>query len=173
MKALSLRVVVSLAGLACFVAGALAYLRGAVPVAENLPLAGAALIGAAALARRYGVALPGNGFSSYVVGVMLYAILDRGWAFAALVAPFAMIVGDILLRRLPLKAALTNAAHLTTGATLVGLLYAQLGGQTGTTALTAGNLTAGRTAAEEVHDHEHDFSEDMYAMMESHMGSGR
>ena len=140
MKALSLRVVVSLAGLACFIAGALAYLRGAMPVGENLPLAGAALIGAAALARRYGVALPGNGFSSYVVGVMLYAILDRGWAFAALVAPFAMIVGDILLRRLPLKAALTNAAHLTTGATLVGLLYAQLGGQTGATALTAGNL---------------------------------
>ena len=138
--ALSLRVVVYLAGLASFGAGALAYARGGVPAGENLPLAGVALIVAATLARRYGIALPGNGFSSYVVGVMLYAILDRGWAFAALVAPFAMIVGDILLRRLPLRAALHNAAHLTMGTTLVGLMYARMGGQTGAAALTAGNL---------------------------------
>ena len=141
MKAvLSLRVIVSLAGLVCFGAGALAYVRGAVPAGETLPLAGVALIFAAALARRYGIALPGNGFSSYVVGVMLYAILDRGWAFAALVAPFAMIVGDILLRRLPLRAALNNAAHLTVGTTIVGLMYTRIGGQTGAAALTAGNL---------------------------------
>jgi methyl-accepting chemotaxis protein len=138
--ALSLRVIVSLAGLVCFGAGALAYVRGAVPAGETLPLAGVALIFAAALARRYGIALPGNGFSSYVVGVMLYAILDRGWAFAALVAPFAMIVGDILLRRLPLRAALNNAAHLTVGTTIVGLMYTRMGGQTGAAALTAGNL---------------------------------
>ena len=129
-----------MAGLASFGAGALAYARGAVPAGDNLPLAGVALIVAAALARRYGIPLPGNGFSSYVVGVMLYAILDRGWAFAALVAPFAMIVGDILLRRLPMKAALNNAAHLTTGTTLVGLMYSRMGGQTGAAALTAGNL---------------------------------
>jgi len=71
---------------------------------------------------------------------MLYAILDRGWAFAALVAPFAMIVGDIMLRRLPLKAALNNAAHLTVGTTLVGLMYTRMGGQISATALTAGNI---------------------------------
>jgi methyl-accepting chemotaxis protein len=138
--ALSLRVAVSLAGLASFGAGALAYARGAAPGGEGLPLAALALVIAAALSRRYGIALPGNGFSSYVVGVMLYAILDRGWAFAALVAPFAMIVGDILLRRLPLKAALNNATHLTVGTTLVGLMYTRMGGQIGAAALTAGNI---------------------------------
>ncbi len=141
MKAsLSLRIIVSLAALAAFGAGALAYARGAVPAGENLPLAGMALILAAALSRRYGIALPGNGFSSYVVGAMLYAILDRGWAFAALVAPFAMLVGDILLRRLPPRAALNNAGHLTMGTTLVGLMYDRMGGQTDAAALTAGNL---------------------------------
>jgi len=138
--ALSLRVVVSLAGLASFGAGVVAYARGTAPTGENLGLAAVALIIAAALTRRYGIALPGNGFSSYVVGVMLYAILDRGWAFAALVAPFAMLVGDLLLRRLPLRAALNNAAHLTVGTTLVGLTYERAGGQTGAGALTAGNL---------------------------------
>jgi methyl-accepting chemotaxis protein len=138
--ALSLRVVVSLAGLASFGAGVLAYARGTAPTGDNLGLAAVALIIAAALTRRYGIALPGNGFSSYVVGVMLYAILDRGWAFAALVAPFAMLVGDLLLRRLPLRAALNNAAHLTVGTTLVGLMYERAGGQTGAGALTAGNL---------------------------------
>ncbi len=138
--ALSLRVIVSLAGLAAFGAGLVAYARGSVPAGENLALAAVALIVAAALSRRYGIALPGNGFSSYVVGVMLYAILDRGWAFAALVAPFAMLVGDILLRRLPLRAALNNAGHLTMGTTLVGLMYDRMGGQTGAAALTAGNV---------------------------------
>jgi len=138
--ALSLRVLVSLAGLASFGAGVLAFARGAAPAGENLAFAAVALIVAAALSRRLGIALPGNGFSSYVVGVMLYAILDRGWAFAALVAPFAMLVGDIPLRRLPLRAALNNAAHLTTGTTLVGLMYERAGGQTGAAALTAGNL---------------------------------
>ncbi len=138
--ALSLRVLVSLAGLASFGAGVLAFARGTAPAGDNLAFAAVALILAAALSRRFGVALPGNGFSSYVVGVMLYAILDRGWAFAALVAPFAMLVGDILLRRLPVRAALNNAAHLTTGTTLVGLMYERAGGQTGAAALTAGNL---------------------------------
>ena len=67
---------VTFLGVAAFVAGVVAYAQGAVPAAETLPLAGVALILAAALSRRYGIALPGNGFSSYVVGVMLYAVLD-------------------------------------------------------------------------------------------------
>jgi len=138
--ALSLRVIVSLAGLAAFGAGVLAFATGAASTAGNLPLTGALLIFAAALSRRYGIALPGNGFSSYVVGVMLFAILDRGWAFSAVIAPFAMLVGDILLRRLPIRAALNNAGHLTMGTTIVGLMYERMGGQTGAATLTAGNL---------------------------------
>jgi methyl-accepting chemotaxis protein/putative methionine-R-sulfoxide reductase with GAF domain len=138
--AFAVRVVVSLGGIACVAGGVLAHVRGAAPVDESLPVVAVALVAAAALSRRYGIALPGNGFSSYIVGVMLYAVLARGWPFAAVVAPFAMGVGDLVLRRLPLRASLGNAAHLTTGTTLVGLLYAQVGGQTGAAALTAGNI---------------------------------
>jgi len=138
--ALVVRIVISLAALVCFGAGIAAYAGGSMPVGDNLPLAAALLVLVAALTRRYGIALPGNGFSSYVIGVMLFAILDRGWAFAALVGPFAMIVGDVVLRRLPMRSALDNAAHLTTGSTLVGLMYARLGGATGAAALAADNV---------------------------------
>ena len=90
--ALVVRVIISLAALVCVGAGVAAFAGGRVAVGENLPLAAVLLILVAAVTRRYGIALPGNGFSSYVVGVMLFAILDRGWAFAAVVAPFAMMV---------------------------------------------------------------------------------
>src|SRR5882672_6488643 len=138
--ALLVRVAISLAAVVSFGAGLTVYVNGRMPFGENLPLAGALIVLVAAITRRYGIALPGNGFSSYVLGVMLFAILDRGWAFAALVAPFAMLVGDILLRRLPLKAALNNAAHLTMGTALVGLMYARIGGLTGADALSASNI---------------------------------
>ena len=138
--ALIVRLAVSLAALASFGAGIIAYTSGRVPAAPNLPLVGALLLLVAALSRRYGIALPGNGFSSYVIGVMLFTILDRGWAFTAIVAPFAMLVGDVFLRRLPLRAALANAAHLTTGSTLVGWMYARLGGMSGAGALALDNL---------------------------------
>src|SRR5712664_4582637 len=138
--ALVVRVAVSLAAIVSFGAGLTAYVNGRVPAGENLPLAGALLILVAAVTRRYGIALPGNGFSSYVLGVMLFAILDRGWAFAAIVAPFAVLMGDVPLRRLPLRAALVNAAHLTMGSTLVGLMYARLSGVQGGAALEIDNL---------------------------------
>src|SRR5256884_496304 len=51
-----------------------------------------------------------------------------------------MIAGDLALRRLPVAAALDNAAPLATGAALAGLAYARLGGATGAQALTASNL---------------------------------
>src|SRR6267143_352681 len=98
------------------------------------------LVVVGALTRRYGIALPGNGFSSFILGVTAYAILDRGWAFGVLLAPLAMIAGDLALRRLPVAAALDNAAHLTMGAAVAGLAYARLGGATGAQALAAGNL---------------------------------
>src|SRR5437899_11806779 len=137
--ALVVRVAVSLAALASFGAGLAAYASGRVPAGENLPLAGALLVLIASLTRRYGIALPGNGFSSYVLGGMLYAILDRGWAFAAIVSPFAMLGGDVLLRRLPLRAGLGNAAHLTAGSAFVGWMYLRLSGATGAAALSADN----------------------------------
>src|ERR1051326_9244666 len=138
--ALFVRVVVSVAPIASFGLGLAAFITGRIPATENLPLAGVLLILVAALTRRYGIALPGNGFSSFVLGVMLFAILYHGWAFAAIVAPFAMLVGDTLLRRLPLRAALGNAAHLTAGSTFVGFMYERLGGGSGAAALPADNI---------------------------------
>src|SRR2546426_4494579 len=137
--ALIVRIAVSVAALVSFGAGLVAYINGGVPAGENLPLAGALLVLVAAVTRRYGIALPGNGFSSYVLGVMLYAILDRGWAFAAIVAPVAMLGGDVLLRRMPVRTALGNAAHLTAGSAFVGLMYLRLSGATGAAALSADN----------------------------------
>src|SRR6267378_1139533 len=117
-----------------------AYGTGRNPPGPGFGLAALALVVGGALTRRYGVSLPGNGFSSYVLGTLVFAILDRGWTFAALVAPLAMILGDVFLRRLPVRAALVNAAHLTAGSALVGLAYGALGGATGRAALTTANL---------------------------------
>jgi methyl-accepting chemotaxis protein len=98
------------------------------------------LIAAAAATRRYGLALPGKGFSSFVLGVVLFAILRHGWGWAALVAPAGMLAGDIPLRRLRLRAAVANASHLTFGAAMVGFLYEQAGGLPGASPLATSNL---------------------------------
>ncbi len=98
------------------------------------------LIAAAAATRRYGIALPGKGFSSFVIGVVMFAILRHGWGFAVLVAPAGMMAGDILLRRLRLRSAVANASHLTFGAAIVGFLYQQAGGIAGGSALATANL---------------------------------
>src|SRR5207244_2447977 len=100
----------------------------------------ATLVVIGALARRYGVALPGNGFSSYILGVTAFAVLDRGWACAVLVGPTAMVAGDLMLRRLPPRAALVNAAHLTAGTAVVGLMYDRLGGVAGPDTFDPANL---------------------------------
>ena len=92
-----------------------------------------------ALARRFGIALPGNGFTSYILGVVAYATLDRGWPFGVVVGPVAMLAGDVALRRLPLAAALDNAAHLAAGGAVAGLVYERLGGATGAAAVAAAN----------------------------------
>ena len=141
-RALVVRAVVSAAALVSFGAGLVTLAKGTSPAGDNLPLAGVLLVLVAALTRRYGIALPGNGFSSYVIGVMLFAILDRGWAFAAVIAPFSMLVGDVLLRRLPVGASLGNAAHLTAGTTFVGFMFARIGGETGPGALSVDTVGA-------------------------------
>jgi len=50
-----------------------------------------------------------------------------------------MPAGDLLFRRLRLRAALANAGHLTLGTALVGFLYERLGGAHGTAAVAADN----------------------------------
>src|SRR5213082_3291103 len=51
-----------------------------------------------------------------------------------------MLAGAVALRRLPLAAALDNAAHLTAGGAVAGLVYERLDGATGAAAMAAPNL---------------------------------
>jgi methyl-accepting chemotaxis protein len=139
-RALAVRLVVAVGAAAAFLTALVGYASGRTPLPPDFALGFVVLVGAGALARRYGIALPGNGFTSYILGIVAYALLWRGWGFAAVVAPFAMAVGDVFLRRLPVRAALSNAAHLTAGTAVTGLLYARLGGATGAAALGAANL---------------------------------
>src|SRR6266576_15194 len=137
---LLVRALVALGAVAALAAGLAAFASRRAPLGPDVAQEIVVLVVVGALTRRYGIALPGNGFSSFILGVAAYAMLDRGWTFGVLVAPLAMVAGDLALRRLPVAAALDNAAHLTTGAALAGLAYARLGGATGAQALAAGNL---------------------------------
>ena len=97
-------------------------------------------VAAAAATREFGIPLPGKGFASFVLGVVLFALLHHGWGWGALVALLGMPAGDLPFRRLGLRAALVNAAHLTAGTTLVGYTYERfLGGALGTAALAPAN----------------------------------
>jgi methyl-accepting chemotaxis protein/putative methionine-R-sulfoxide reductase with GAF domain len=97
-------------------------------------------VGAAAATRHFGIPLPGKGFASFVLGAVAFAVLRHGWAWGALVALTGMPLGDLLFRRMKLRAALVNAGHLTTGATLVGYIYHRgLGGDLGIAALAPPN----------------------------------
>jgi len=136
----AVRAVVAGVAIAGIGAAVVAIARGQVPLDGATFLATAVLLAAGAASRAYGIALPGNGFSSYVLGILVLAMLGRGWAFAVIVAPAAMLIGDLALRRLPLYSALLNAAHLSTGTVIVGLAYSLVGGATGANALTVANL---------------------------------
>src|SRR6266702_3268181 len=137
---LLVRALVSLGAVAAIGGAVAAYTSGRTPLVADMTAQVLALVVIGALARRYGIPLPGNGFASYILGVVAYAVLDHGWPFALLVAPLAMLVGDLGLRRLPAAAALGNAAHLTAGSAMAGLVYQRLGGVVGTGALAAANL---------------------------------
>src|SRR6266851_264788 len=137
---LLVRALVALGAVAAIAAGLVAFASRRAPLGSDVAQEIVVLVVVGALTRRYGIALPGNGFASFILGVTAYAILDRGWAFGVLLAPLAMLAGDVALRRLPVAAALDNAAHLTMGAAVAGLAYARLGGATGAQALAADNL---------------------------------
>ncbi len=96
-------------------------------------------IAAAAATREFGLALPGKGFSSFVLGVALFALARHGWAYGTLVAVIGMPAGDLVFRRLPMSAAAVNAGHLTFGSAAAGLLYQALGGAIGAEALAPAN----------------------------------
>jgi methyl-accepting chemotaxis protein len=95
---------------------------------------------AAALSRRVGIALPGKGFASFITGIVLLALLLRGWQSAVLVAAVGVPVGDVLLRRLRIRDSLVTLGHVVVATGLAGLLYDWLGGQVGAASVEAGNL---------------------------------
>lgn len=95
---------------------------------------------AGVLTRRFGIALPGGGFASFVLGVVLAAMLVHGWGFAVVAAILAIVGGDIALRRLAPAQAATIMAHLAFGTMITGLLYQAAGGARDAGVLVAGNL---------------------------------
>ena len=97
-------------------------------------------VAAAALTRQFGLALPGKGFASFVTGVAVFAVARHGWAWGTLVSVLGMPAGDLPLRRLPLRAALTNAGHLGMGTALAGYAYDRMGGAHGAAALDPSNI---------------------------------
>lgn len=96
-------------------------------------------VAAAAATRQFGLPLPGKGFASFVLAVVLFAVLRHGWAWGALVALIGMPAGDLIFRRLPPRAALINVGHLTFGSALVGFAYDRFGGAYGPAAMSAPN----------------------------------
>jgi methyl-accepting chemotaxis protein/putative methionine-R-sulfoxide reductase with GAF domain len=137
---LLVRALVVLGAAGAVAAAATALATGRAPLGAGVAPEIVVLAVVGALARRSGIPLPGNGFSSYILGVTAFAILDRGWPFGVLIAPAAMLTGDLALRRLHPSAALNNAAHVTAGSAVAGLAYARMGGATGPDALASANL---------------------------------
>src|SRR5256885_11209840 len=95
---LLVRALVALGAVAAIAAGLAAFASRGVPLGADVAEEIVVLVVVGALTRRYGIALPGNGFSSYILGVTAYAILDRGW-------PFGVVVADRKSTRL-------NSSHL-------------------------------------------------------------
>lgn len=100
----------------------------------------ALIVAAIALTRRYGIALPGRGFASFVFIPVLIAILLFGWEFAVLACAAGLIAGDLGLRRLRVREVATVVGHLVFGTGITGLLYESLGGVSGAEALSVSNL---------------------------------
>lgn len=134
------RTLVALGGLAFAVAAFVVTLRHPETQTGADTLAFLILGAAAALSRRLGVALPGKGFASFILAVVLIALLLQGWAFAVLVACVGIPVGDLLLRRLKGRETLATTAHVALATGLTGVVYAALGGQTGADAVSSHNL---------------------------------
>ncbi|NIM48835.1 MAG: GAF domain-containing protein [Gemmatimonadales bacterium] len=134
------RLFVTLGGLTFFVFAALALVNRPELRGGGFTLHLLILGPAAALSRRVGIALPGRGFASFILGVVLIALLLRGWHFAVLVGTLGIPLGDILLRRVRMRESLTTAAHVSLATGIVGLLYGTLGGATGAASVTVANL---------------------------------
>ncbi len=91
-------------------------------------------------ARTFGIPLPGKGFASFVIGPATAATFALGWAPGALVAGVGIVLGDMAVRRLPARNALSSAAHVATAAALGGWAYSSVGGGLGAAAFAPWNV---------------------------------
>ena len=140
--AIALRALVAVGASVAVLAAAASYAVGTRAPGAGIGTLAIAVIAVGAITRRVGVALPGQGFSSYIVGVGLFAILERGWTFAALTTPLAVLLGDVVLRAQAPRRALATTAHFTAGVAAVGLAYEAIGGWLGILALHPANFGA-------------------------------
>jgi methyl-accepting chemotaxis protein len=134
-------VVLLFIGLIAVAAIVAAFLTGNVPRPFPVPEF-AALVAAGAALRRFGLPLPGKGFASFIMLLPLFLILHRGWGWAALVSVAGVLIGDLALRRLPLRAALSTAGIIGFTSAVVGLIYGRIGGLHGAPALGGENAAA-------------------------------
>jgi len=137
-RGLRLGSLIAIAGFVGLVAG---LLYGPAAPAES----GVTTIGLAAAAiasRRFGVALPGKWYVSFIPAVAAASVACLGWPQGALVSGLGLMLGDLLFRRVGFRHILTTAGYLLAGITLAGLMYEAIGGQTGAGAMQVGNLPA-------------------------------
>lgn len=135
-----LRLGAALGGLGAFVVAIASLADSPERLSGGFTLQVLALLAAAALMRRFGIALPGKGFASFVLAVVLTALFLGGWQMAVLVGAGGVGLGDLLLRRARPLEVLGSVGHVTFGAGLVGWAYEALGGATGSAALSMDNL---------------------------------
>src|SRR3954469_9821025 len=109
--------------------------------AHPFPWLGAALLLLVAAATRvFGIPLPGKGFASFAVGPGIAALIALDWAAGSLTAALGIIVGDAIVRRLPIRNAVSNAGHFLTAGSIAGYCYYGLmSGQLGLAAFSPGN----------------------------------
>ena len=139
-RAVQLRGVLGIGATAAIIAGAVSSWPAAVAAPGAFLVQLVLFVAFGALTRRVGIALPGGGYASFVLGVVLSATILHGWGFAALAGALTIVIGDLALRQLPVRTAFGTLAHLVFGAAISGLLYDTVGGVSGAGALATANL---------------------------------
>jgi len=135
-----MRALVALGGLAFAVVALIVTLRQPDAQTGGDTLAFLILGTAAALSRRLGIALPGKGFASFILAVVLIGLLLQGWAFAVLLACVGIPAGDLVLRRLKGGETLSTTAHVVLATGVTGVIYTALGGKLGSEAVSSANI---------------------------------
>src|SRR3989442_7835238 len=90
------RALVSLGAIVAIVAALVAYVRDPAALGPGLGPEFVALVVVGALTRRSGIALPGYGLASYILGGIVIDVLERQLQCAALVALVAMAAGHLV-----------------------------------------------------------------------------